>query len=157
MHGQGVVTGAETRILPDGGIPVLNWVKNLAPSILKPKFGIGLASQMPRALREQVKFPIAIVSGETDAYFKHDELQHAIADEKARLINTNSEAPADEAEKLAGYFPNSPHLFIAHIANWPHNGVLVNTEKNAEIKKDIFERMDNPPKASHSTALHYVA
>jgi hypothetical protein len=45
---------------------------------------------------------------------------------------------------------------MVDIANWPHNGILVNPEKNAEIKADIFRRMENPP-STHSSKLHYVS
>jgi pimeloyl-ACP methyl ester carboxylesterase len=155
LQGKGVVTGAETRTLPDGGIPALNWVKNLVPSILVPKFGVGLATKMPRELREQAKFPIAIVSGEIDAYFKPSEVENSVSDEQLQLRQQN-QGSAKEGDNLHGYFPNSPHLFMVDIANWPHNGILVNPEKNAEIKADIFRRMENPP-STHSSKLHYVS
>jgi hypothetical protein len=110
---------------------------------------------MPRELREQVKFPIAIVSGEIDAYFKSSEVENSVSDEKLKLRQKNQDS-VNGKDNLDGYFPNSPHLFMVDIANWPHNGILVNPEKNAEIKSDIFKRMENPP-MTHISKLHYVS
>lgn len=135
-----VVTGAESRVMPNGGIPDWNWIKNVVPLFITHEHGINIATQMPKNLRDLVKFPVAILMGEKDAYFKPEEQRRAI----------------EEAGKEQ-FFPNAPKVMVAEVSNWSHQGAFISPEKNAEIKKDIYRRMEEVDTESRFVDLKYTS
>jgi hypothetical protein len=152
------VMGAETR---RRGVSNLVWAKDLARiHVFFPQNALSWVRCLDPELRSQIDFPLAVVMGERDAYFKDSELQTAMKKDRIetvkRLQGEYDNLTADQAHEVAEYFPRAPKVLFAHIANWSHNSALLDPQKNAEIKLDLYRRLEEPTQERFIN-LQYVA
>lgn len=132
---QKVLQGADLRGKPtikERAQYSLNMIQFVMANFLPGKKG------MTRALPEPISkalddIPVAMIFGEQDPYFKLDEYQKYLEDQR-----TKGKEPLFTQAKR----------FIAHIAGWPHIGVVTNTTKFSRIVGDIFRKMDEEAQES---------
>ncbi|OGG13223.1 hypothetical protein A3D77_00690 [Candidatus Gottesmanbacteria bacterium RIFCSPHIGHO2_02_FULL_39_11] len=83
-----------------------------------------IISPAPKKVKERVRCPVALVSGETDGYFPGDEFD--------KRVDPHA-------------FPYSSQVFNAHIKGWPHQGMYIDTPQFSTFLVDLVERMRAVP------------
>ncbi len=131
------------KIMGYDKVPVLNRVL--------PEYGINTA--LPEWLRDQVDDVLtAFLWGGKDAYMPAKEAQarqtSEAIDRMRKIKKENPELDAETVWREAQYFPHSPVVFDAEIADFPHIGVATDAPKYAKIVTDVVWRMYNDEAAN---------
>ncbi|NTU47312.1 hypothetical protein HGA88_06855 [Candidatus Roizmanbacteria bacterium] len=119
-----IVTGPDARGQNFGIKGWLGFAKNL---VLGPH---GLRKQLPEQIRDSIKVPVAIITGDIDPYFGGEKAKEGLK------YNTDG-----------SIFKNARQTLNALVANWPHVASSSNSEKLGKIVADMVARMEETQEA----------
>lgn len=149
-----------------------NWIRFALAHKLVPVLSVfggyfkgtdGLISAMPRSMRKEVTFPVALVSSSMDAYFPREEMKRGLSNEQLKdyrqLKAEQGVTDEDFLSSKSKTFPEAPIVFDVDLPI-PHMAIGSNYRKATNAIADITRRIidysthqDSYPK--HEVALYY--